>query len=420
MSKSQLFRPAALNSRHASWLGNIVLVRPLAFTVLTAFAVAAATIICAFLFCATYTKRSAVAGQLIPDTGLVKVYVPQSGIVFEKYVVEGQSVKQGDILYVLSSERRSSRGDEIQASVSTQVTTRRESLRNELNKTRLLQQEEKMALLKKIASLQVEIDKLSNQVDGQKSRVKLAEDSVARYQGLATQDYISKEQLQQKEEELLDQRNRLQSLERDHLGVDRDLSIQKNEVGTLALRQQNQVAQLDRGITGVDQELTESEAKRRIVIIAPTAGVATAVGAEVGQTVDASKSLVSIVPAGATLQAHLYAPSGAIGFIKPGNVVLLRYQAYPYQKFGHARGIVMSVSKTTLSSSELTGSGAAGGSSGEPMYHITVRLAAQTITAYGQAQSLQAGMLVNADVLQETRRLYEWVLEPLYSLTGKL
>ena len=40
--------------------------------------------------------------------------------------------------------------------------------------------------------------------------------------------------------------------------------------------------------------------------------------------------------------------------------------------------------------------------------------------AYGNAQPLQAGMVVEADVLQEKRKLYEWVLEPLYSLTGKL
>ncbi|MEI0692988.1 HlyD family secretion protein, partial [Pseudomonas aeruginosa] len=44
----------------------------------------------------------------------------------------------------------------------------------------------------------------------------------------------------------------------------------------------------------------------------------------------------------------------------------------------------------------------------------------QAVTAYGQPRPLQSGMLLNADILQDTRRLYEWVLEPLYSLTGKL
>ncbi|MDN7919179.1 hypothetical protein QZM99_13895 [Burkholderia gladioli] len=39
--------------------------------------------------------------------------------------------------------------------------------------------------------------------------------------------------------------------------------------------------------------------------------------------------------------------------------------------------------------------------------------------AYGKPRPLQAGMTVQADILQERRRLYEWVLEPLYSVTGK-
>jgi membrane fusion protein len=33
---------------------------------------------------------------------------------------------------------------------------------------------------------------------------------------------------------------------------------------------------------------------------------------------------------------------------------------------------------------------------------------------------LLAGMTVEADVLLERRRLYEWVLEPLYALAGRL
>jgi membrane fusion protein len=129
--------------------------------------------------------------------------------------------------------------------------------------------------------------------------------------------------------------------------------------------------------------------------------------------------MVSIIPGGAVLEAHLYAPSRSIGFIRQSDQVLLRYQAFPYQKFGHTRGTVMSVSRTALAASEIPGAGSSTASS-EPLYLITVALEKQSITAYGQAQPLQAGMLVDADILQEKRKLYEWVLEPLYSLTGKL
>lgn len=423
MPEQPLFRRAAISAQQTKTLGNIILVRPLSYRLLSIAAALCALVVVAFFTWGTYTKRSSVIGQLIPDSGLIKVYVPQLGVVLEKRVSEGQAVSAGTVLYVLSSERQSSTLGSIQASISHQVENRRLSLEQELEKTRRLQQDERESLAKRIDGLAAEMQKLDNLIDGQRSRVKLSEDTVARYQGLLAQDYISREQVQQKQEEMLDQRSRLQSMEREHIAVGRELAARQKELSSLTFKHQNQLAQIDRGISSMDQELTESEGKRRLVITAPTDGTATAVVAEVGQAVDGSKPLVSIVPTGAKLQAQLYAPSRAVGFVKAGDAVLLRYQAYPYQKFGHARGKVISVAKTALPANEISGLGNLSGGNGqnsEPLYRINVELASQTIDAYGQAQPLQAGMLLDADVLQETRHLYEWVLEPLLSLTGKL
>ncbi|MCK5905221.1 MAG: HlyD family efflux transporter periplasmic adaptor subunit, partial [Gammaproteobacteria bacterium] len=272
--------------------------------------------------------------------------------------------------------------------------------------------------------MEAELSKLDSQVMSQKSRVQLAKEAHSRYQGLLTQDYISKEQLQEKQEILLDQRYRLQGQERDQIGVDYKLTALRYELANLSIKQQKQLALIEREITSTTQELTESEAKRSLVIIAPEDGIAAAVSAEIGQAVDTNKPLISIVPNGAVLQAHLYAPSKAVGFVNKGDAVLLRYQAFPYQKFGQAEGVVLSVSKTTIPSNEFSGiesltNGGAGGNN-ESLYRITVGISKQSINAYGKPQSLQVGMLLEADILQDTRKLYEWVLEPLYSLTGKL
>ncbi|WP_410209488.1 HlyD family secretion protein [Aquirhabdus sp.] len=423
MSNKPLFRTEALNAQQVNWLGNIILARPISFSMMTAFAGILALIVVLFLIWGTYTKRSTVTGQLIPNTGLVQIYAQQPGIVLEKKVVEGQAVKQGDVLYVLSSERQSSTQGDTQNAISRQVQAREQSLRDELIKTKAIQQDDQSAQARKVSDLRAELSALAGQIQGQQSRVALAEQTISRYQSLLNQDYISKEQFQQKQEDLLDQRNRLQSLERDRITVGRELDAQQHTLGSLSLNQQNQLAQIDRTLASTSQELTESEAKRRLVITASESGIATTVTAEVGQTVDNNKPLVSIVPRGSILQAQLYVPSKAIGFIKPGDSVLLRYQAYPYQKFGHAKGVVVSVSKTALPSSEITNmsipiNGTTQNS--EPLYRITVKLNQQTVQAYGKAQSLQAGMLLDADILQEKRHLYEWVLEPLYSLTGKL
>lgn len=418
MSSTPLFRQAALDNRQGKWFGEIILMRPLSFTFLTMAAVACAGVLVLFICFASYTKRSTVLGQLKPDTGVIKVIAPQIGIVSQKNVVEGQAVKQGQVLFTISSERQSSTEGDTHSKISRQVASRQQSLKDEILKTQRLQRDEIETLHRRVSALQTELLKVKSQIDGQKVRVKLAEDAMQRAQELLTQQFISKEQLQQKQADLLDQNARLQALERDALTTARELSNQEAELASAPLRQQNQMAQIERLLASTGQEFTESEARRSVAITAPEAGIATALGIENGQAVDGSKPLLSIVPQRARMQAELYAPTRAIGFIKPNDPVLLRYQAFPYQKFGHARGKVISVSRTALGANEI--SGIPVNQSGESLYRIIVELDSQTINAYGKAQALQASMLLDADVLQEKRRVYEWVLEPLYSLTGKL
>ncbi|AKU21395.1 MULTISPECIES: HlyD family secretion protein [unclassified Massilia] len=420
MATHQIFRPVALNAQQTQWLGEVVLVRPLSFTVLSAAAALCAAAALLLLAFGSYTRSVAVLGQLVPDSGLLKLQVPQAGVVTEKRVREGQHVRAGEVLYVLSGERQSSTQGLTHAAISGQVGARLDSLHGELEKTRLVQQDERVALVKRIAARQSEMQKLDSQIDSQRARVRLSEEAVARYEGLLAQKYIARETLQLKQADFLDQKLRLQELERERINTGRELAAAEAELGSVPLRQQNQLAQIERNIAAAGVELAENEARRRLVITAPQSGIATAVVAAPGQTVEPGKPLLSIVPDGAKLQAHLYAPSRAIGFVKPGDVVLLRYQAFPYQKFGHAQGVVASVTRTALPPSEIAEAVAVmAGQGGEAQYRITVELASQAFQAYGAQQALQAGMLVDADVLQESRRLYEWALEPLYSLSGR-
>lgn len=73
----------------------------------------------------------------------MKVYPFQAGILLKKHVVEGQKVRKGDVLFVLSSDRRSGIQGNIQASISANVAERRQSFEDELSKTRMVQQDER-------------------------------------------------------------------------------------------------------------------------------------------------------------------------------------------------------------------------------------------------------------------------------------
>ncbi len=420
---SQLFRAEALNSKQTQWLGDIVLLRPVTFKFMVIGALLTAAIILVFLVFGSYTQRTTVTGQLIPDAGLIKVYSMQRGIVHKKLVIEGQSVKRGDRLYVLSSERHSDAQDNILEAITRQVKLREISLREERRNTGQFHRIEKDALADKITSLENEQDKLQKLIEGQKRRVTLSEEAVARYRDLAGKGYISKEQLQGREADLLDQQNRLQAQEREFIALEGELSSQRSSLSTLASKQAIQLEQIERQLASLQQELSENEARRELIVIAPESGVATGVTVEVGQAVDINQPLLSIVPKDSRLQAVFYVPSAAVGFIKPEVPVQIRYQAFPYQKFGHATGKVISVSKTAMAANELASIGGLLNNNvtgNEPLYRIAARVDSQTVLAYGEAEPLQAGMLLEADIMRETRNLYEWVLEPLFSITGKL
>lgn len=417
-----LFRSEALAARQSNWLGDIVLVRPVSFTVMTLVSLLLAAMVVSFFIYGSYTRRSTVPGQLVPASGQLKIHAPQYGVVLERFVEEGQLVEQGAQLLLISSERSVDSGP-VQAEISDQLQRQRLSLEEEFRKKKRLQVEARLSLDSKLQSLTKELDTMTEQIASQQQLVQLASNAAERYQGLMNKGYISMDQLQQRQAELLGQRRSLQGLVRESTVLKQQLVERQHERAGLAALHGNQLASIGRSLSSVKQALIESEAKRSLIIKAPRRGVITSILAQPGQVVDSSRTLMSLVPAEVNLQAELYAHSRAIGFIRTGDSVLMRYQAYPYQKFGQHHGKVTSVSKTTLSASELAdvvGTVPGLGGDGEQIYRIRVEIQKQAVLTYGESRPLQTGMLLEADVLQEKRHLYEWVLEPLYSLTGKL
>lgn len=422
-SSAPLFRPEALAFRQSNWLGDIVLMRPVSFSVMTLIAVLIISTVVTFFIFGSYTKHSSLTGQLVSSPAQLKIYSPQYGVVLERFVDEGLPVKQGAQLFRLSSERFSEGAAPIQAQVSDHLMQRQQSLTEELINLNQLQNEERQSLESKVESLGKELAALALQVKSQEQLVQLAANAETRYQGLMNKGYVSMDQLQHRRVELLGQRQTLQRLLRESTTLTQQLVERRHEFSGLSALHENHLARVVRSLSSVQQEIIESEARRTLTITAPREGVAANIFVEVGQTVDSSRSLMSIVPANYRLQVELYAPSKAIGFVHPGDPVMVRYHAFPYQKFGQHRGSVLSISKTPLSAGELAsmiGSVPGLELSGERIYRIRVDIEAQSVLAYGTPRPLQIGMLVEADVLHETRRLYEWVLEPLYSLTGKL
>jgi membrane fusion protein len=426
MPMDTLFRREALAARQGTWLGGIQLVRPVSLSVLTALVLVAATATVAFLGAGHYTRKARVTGYLVPDGGVIRLVPTQTASVLERRVREGQQVRAGEVLFVLSVDRATLGGD-TQAAVQASLAARERSLQGTAQQRAELLRSQREAIARRLDDMRREAAQLQAETALRQQRLALAQAAQARLEALRADHFISSAQAQAKAEDVLGLQAELQALERQRAAQRREIDALEAQARELPLRAQVQQGEIERDLAALAQEAAESEARGRLVMRAPQDGVVTALTAEPGQSVGPGAALASLVPAQSRLQAQLYAPSSAVGFVRPDQPVLLRYQAYPYQKFGHQLGHVLQVSRTPLQASELAGlplpgsvTGAALGAAGEPLYRITVALDAQSVAAYGTPQPLAAGMQLDADVLLERRRLVEWLFEPLLGVAGRV
>lgn len=427
---STLFRPEVLTARQAQWLGSIRLGRPLSFSVVTVTALSMAAALIAFAGWGDVTRKVTVHGLLLPEGGLINVAAQQAGVIADVFVQEGDLVQAGQPLLRLRSERITAAGDTALLTAQA-LATRRTTLEVERRLTEQNLRQRLDSLMQRQQSLQGEERQALAELDTHQLRLQLGKKSLERQQQLAYDGFVAAAQVQQRQEELLDLQLRARNAERSLQALQRDLQTVRADRQTLEMQTQTALAQLDRSLATLDQEAMEADGRNGLTLTAPQGGRISAITLGPGQYVQVAQTLVSLIPTAsstesatnaAELQAQLFAPSRTAGFVQPGQTVWLRYAAYPYQKFGMGQGEVMTVSRSPIAPQDFpNGQGqtlVVAAQANEPMYRITVRLRRQTVNIYGKPTRLAAGMSLSAEVRQDSRKVWEWLLEPALAVVG--
>ncbi len=411
-----LFRPEAIAHQQASRMGDAFRIETSTLRWFTGAFMLLALSIVLFLCWGDYTRKARVSGFLAPTRGMVKVFTPQQGMVIERKVEEGQRVSKGDELFVLSSDQASLESADAQAAAIAALTAQRDSLLAELEQQDDLNQVQWLDMQTQSGNLQRERDQLAHELKLQEQRIAVATNLLDKFRRLYQQHFVAEVQWQEKQEQALAQQAIRQNLKRNQVTLERDSARLKARIASSRYEFARQRAELDRAISSIDQQITEYQARRSIVITAPASGTVTAILLQEGQLATAQTPLLSILPQGSELQVNLLVPSRAIGFVSPGQRVALRYQAFPYQRFGMQPGEVSEISRTIIKPGEADFPVRLE----EPAYRVVVKPSRQTLRAYSRDIPLQAGMLLDADIKLDRRSLLQWIFDPLYSLAGTL
>ncbi|MCA0401864.1 MAG: HlyD family secretion protein [Proteobacteria bacterium] len=416
-TRPPLFRPESMEAARTAWIGQPSIdASPSrrAFAIASLFFVVVIVLLLVF---GNYTRRVRVTGVVLPAEGLARLSAPQSGWISELRVRDGDLVKRGDILYVLSVDSTTSLGN-TQSAVTALLRRKGEELELGLERQANLDRTDKLALQDRIARGTRELAQADAQIQLSERTTAQMEITTERIRNLAERGMATARDHETRQETLTSYRVQLEALRRERIQVEMRLAEARNQLASFDLQADTRRAEVRRQILDIQQQISENEARRELRIVAPRDGRITSISTLVGQTVTVGKPLLTIVPADRPLVVQLLAPSTAIGFVREEARVLLRYQAFPYQKFGQYPGSVTLISRATLLPEEVTqlNVAMAEGARGASLYRITVQPDQPFVTAYGRPEALQSGMLAEAHILAETRPLYQWIFEPLYSL----
>jgi membrane fusion protein len=412
----QLFRQEAIDAQREKFLGDATIARPVPFWVFTLLAAGTAVLLIAVALWGQYTRRERVEGYLALDTGAARVLIPDAGRVTELLVKEGEEVKAGDAMAKISLDRTTGSGASTSEAVTLEMQNRRAMLEKDQERWRELGAQQVEQLRRRIKDLENEVTQLDREMKLQQTRVRSAKEQADRYKSLAGEKFVSDVVSKQKLDEVTDQEIKLQALRRQRSVVERDLAAARLDEPSIMLKTQGQVEQANRQISELQEGLAQAESRRETVIRAPMTGVVTNIAVNRGQSIAADAPFATVLPKGSGLHVELLVPTRAIGFLTKGQEVVLRYEAFPFERFGQYRGFVTDIGRNVWTPGERIGTLTAK----EPVYRVDVNLERQAVAALGQEFPLRPGMLVNADLLLERRTLLEWIFEPVLQLKGRV
>ncbi len=411
-----LFRPQAVQSHISKIWSGAVMKPPLSHSVLTLALVAAVIAIGGFLGTQSYARKAAATGYLAPLHGVVRVLPPRAGIIVSVDVADGDFVHAGDPLLHVQAGRTSIGGADLDANVRRALIEQRDLQLAQIKLEEARAGSEEQRMQERIARLAEECQALGDQLGVQHDRAAIAETQATVSRDLAARGLVSAVEQGRREDARLGQTQALETLHQQLASKQGELVELRYALAQLPGRSADRLSALRAAAAEFDSRLAEAEAQRAYLVVAPASGRISAVQASAGNPADPTLPLLSIVPDGEPLEAILFVPERAIGFVAPGQQVRLSLDAFPFERFGAQIGTITDVARTLLRPEQLA---AAAQPPREPSYRVVVALHVQTLTAYGQSYPLQADMQLRADIIFDRRSFIEWLLDPMLSARGR-
>ncbi len=424
MDERSIFRKEALNNQKTHWLGKALLVSGYPLWLVVVLSGLFFLIIFSGIIFGDYTRRIEVEGEIISRQQAITLFSPQQGFITRAFLQAGQRVKKDDPIYEIDVSRTTSNGKVSQRGA--------ESIHQQLYLTgqiigKIAQNKQASldSLRKQLTQYREAYAKSQQLVSSASHGLQEMKSSMGNYDEYLRRGLINKEQFNNQRYLFYQQQSSWQSLNTQSIQESLQIINIETEIATKSADFDNQSAEYEVKRSELQRQLAEVNASGTLIITAPEDGSVENMVYTVGQMVTPGDSLAQLMPGGTPdFLLVLWLPDSSVPYVSAGDKVNLRYEAYPFEKFGQFPGRIQSVSQIPASVKELSMyssiAPANPGAPGQAYYKTLVALGSDSFTHPDKTLSWSNGMKAKTTLFLEKRPLYQWILSPYYDIRRSL
>jgi membrane fusion protein len=360
-------------------------------------------------------RIEAVPGYLEPREGVAQVRAPRAGVLSAMRVHEGQVVAAGDAVATLRFDEITESGKSVGTEISTARMAQQRGLEAQLALEGNWVRTEGRRLAAAIDAFERELEVLDRMRQTQLEQIAVEQQHADKIRTLSSQGVISSDEQYRRDMAVLAQQQLAQNGEREIAIKRSQLEAARVNLQQLPALSAERVRPLREALSNARQRLIEQDARRAITVRAPVRGRVAAVLSFAGSAVDSGTLLASVVAESSEMRARLFVPTRAIGNVREGQKVAIRYDAFPYQKYGTFVGRIASMSQVVILPGDIDR--VVPVKLAEPAYELNVTLDRQSVAIREGLQfRLRPHMLLTAHIETERRPILAWIAESVLGI----
>ncbi|OTA21940.1 Membrane-fusion protein [Xenorhabdus beddingii] len=422
---NNLFRKEAIENKKSRWAGEALLIARIPSWVICIFSSVFLVVLFLFITFGSYTRRINAYGEVITNPHPINIFSSQQGFISQDFVNVGDFVKQGQKIYQVEFSQITESGK-----ISTNT---KNSLKNQLvqinNIIQKLQNNEHItleSLKEQKEQYETSLKESKIIVDDARQGVEFAKKNMDSYNLYRKRGLITKDQFNGYGYSYYQQQNMYQNLYSQYISDALKITNLNSEIILKQADFDKQISEYKIQRDDLQRKLTEMAANGSLLITSPINGRIESLGFTVGQAITLNDILAQVIPSNIKSNYYLilWVPNSSLPYISKGDAINIRYDAFPFEKFGQFPGYINNISYIPASAQEMSYYRSSpinkSGEKNESYYKVLVTLDKNQFNYNGRKLNLSNGMKAQSTFFLEKRPLYQWMFSPFYDMKKTL